>query len=121
MVSRGGFTLVEVIVAITLLSIAVLTLAASGTFAAEQIRLAHQEDAAAILAAALLDSLALAPDPGAGVITTGGLTAHWWGAADGAITVAVTGPGASADRAYSWNGRSQPRLLHMTPGPHGVQ
>ena len=103
---RGGFTLVEVVVSITLLSVTVLTLAASGALAAGVIRTAEREEAATRFAGSLLDSLVLAPEPGSGTVTSGDMVAHWSGAGGGSITLSMGYQEAGIARVYRWSAHS---------------
>ena len=112
MVTRGGFTLVEVVVATTLLAVGVLTLAASGGLAAGLIRTAQREEAATRLAGTLLDSLALASQPGSGSVTSGALQAHW--EIDGrTIELAVEYQDGGVQRVHRWVSQSLPRLPRL--------
>jgi prepilin-type N-terminal cleavage/methylation domain-containing protein len=104
-VNQRGFTLVEVLVAIMLLSVAVLTLAASGALAAGLIRSAQREEAATRLAAALLDSLLMEPSPSSGTAIEGSLTAVWSGPP---LTLSVSYRDAGRVRVYTWEARGLP-------------
>jgi prepilin-type N-terminal cleavage/methylation domain-containing protein len=106
MVKRPGFTLVEVVVSITLLSVAVLAFAASGALAAGLLRTAEREDAATRLAASLLDSLALVPDPGAGLMVQGAMAASWSGTRSGSIALSISYVDAGQPRLLRWSGYS---------------
>ena len=61
--SRGGFTLVEVIVALTLLSIGLLAVAGSAGMAALLMRESELQEGAAFAASQVLDSLMVADHP----------------------------------------------------------
>jgi type II secretory pathway pseudopilin PulG len=117
MVKRGGFTLVEVIVAISLLTLAVLTFAASVTVAAAMLRSAGREEAAARLAASLLDSLLLEPAPGSGSVRNGDLTAEWSGAAGGHVTLSVSYEEAGRRQRHTWSGQSLSALGRLSERP----
>ncbi|NJD11734.1 MAG: type II secretion system protein [Gemmatimonadetes bacterium] len=115
MVSRGGFTLVEVIVATTLLSVAVLCVAASGTLASSLLRTAQREEAAARVAQSLMDSLVLTPDPRAGTRADGPMTVTWSAAAGGEVIVWVGYEDGGTRRVLCWRGRSLVRLQRLPP------
>jgi prepilin-type N-terminal cleavage/methylation domain-containing protein len=103
---RAGFTLVEVLVSITVLSVAVLCMAASGALAAGLLRTAEREEAAARLAGSLLDSLVLVPDAGSGTVSSGDLFARWEGSRGGTIAVWVSYTDAGSPRVHYWSARS---------------
>jgi len=117
-VRRGGFTLVEVVVSITLLSVTVLTLAASGALAAGVIRTAEREEAATRFAGSLLDSLVLAPEPGGGTVVNGDMVANWSGAGGGPITLSVSYQDAGSARVHRWSAHSLAGLRFL-PGRQG--
>jgi prepilin-type N-terminal cleavage/methylation domain-containing protein len=77
MVTRSGFGLVEVIVAITLIGIGVMSVAGSAAFANRTLQNAEDQEAAAQLAANVLDSLSYAVPVIAGTRADGRLTARW--------------------------------------------
>jgi prepilin-type N-terminal cleavage/methylation domain-containing protein len=115
MVNRAGFTLAEVIVAITLLAVGVLSLAASGGWAAGMVRTAQREEAAARLAGALLDSLVLVPNVEPGSLTRGGVLAEWSSGPGDAITLSVRYSDAGTPRVHLWEARSLERLQGLPP------
>lgn len=85
---RNGFSLVEVIVALTLLSIGMLAVAGSGLLAATMLRDAETEQAMMLRATSLLDSLVIHDGAGAGEI----VEAHYrltWSAGAAAVHVRV--------------------------------
>lgn len=116
MVRRPGFTLVEVVVALTLLSVAVLSMAASGGMAAQLLRTAEREEAAARLAGSLLDSLVLVPQPGTGTLTRDHLLGRWQGSRGGTVEVWVSYPDAGTSRIHYWSARSLGDL-QVAPSP----
>ena len=85
--ARGGFTLVEVIMAVTLLAVALLALAGLGATALTAVRRGASQTVAAAVAQARIDSLAslpcdqIAPASGAatvsGVAAQRGITERW--------------------------------------------
>ena len=77
MVKRAGFTIVEVIVALTLLSIGLLAVASSAGSAALLLRRSELQEEAAFVAAQVLDSLAVTADPASGVQTRGAFQLEW--------------------------------------------
>ena len=112
--SRAGYSIVEVIVALTLLSVGLLAAAASGTAAMRLLQDAHISEQVAMRAATIADSL-LAPDS---VVAGSGRTDF------GTYIIDWTLTGDSLSRAIdvraSWKSLGQPRLLtFMTaaPGP----
>lgn len=117
MVTRPGFTLVEVVVALTLLSVAVLSLAASGGLAAGLLRTAEREEAAARLAGSLLDSLVLVPEPGTGTLTRDHLLARWRGSRGTTVEVWVSYSDAGTARIHYWTARSLGDLPVAPPPP----
>jgi prepilin-type N-terminal cleavage/methylation domain-containing protein len=74
---RYGFSLVELIVALTVLSVAVLGLAAAGTTAQRAFSAADAEDRAVRAAAAVLDSLGREAAPAAGSRELFGTVVSW--------------------------------------------
>ncbi len=89
MVKRPGFGLVEVVVAITLLGIGVMSVGASAAFASRILRMAENQEAAARLAGALVDSLAMAASAVAGESGADRFRAVWRTGSDGELTVVV--------------------------------
>ena len=91
---RRGFGLVEVIVAMTLLGIGMLSIGAGAAFASRVVGMAETEEGAARLAATVLDSLALLPQWTEGAADTDRLHARWWSGQAGddlRIVITVTG------------------------------
>ena len=88
MVVRRGFSLIEVIVAMTLLSIALLAIAASGLFAARMLQEGRVRERAVVNAMTLADSLVVARAQGTGV-KNAGLYRLEWSAADSTASVVV--------------------------------
>ena len=77
MVTRGGFGLIEVLVALTLLGVALLGVAASSLFAARLLRRADDSERGALEALQILDSLAQETAPAAGARSTGRVRLAW--------------------------------------------
>jgi type II secretory pathway pseudopilin PulG len=77
MVSRAGFSLIELIVAFALLAVAVFSLGASSAASSAWLRQAEAESGAVLLAGALLDSLAASTAAGAGSVDAGRYHAEW--------------------------------------------
>ena len=75
--SRDGFSLVETVVAATLLSIAVLSVATGGAAALRAIATAEREHGALIAARSVIDSLARHPAAGTGTIPRPPFTIDW--------------------------------------------
>lgn len=84
---RKGFSLVELIVAMTILSLGVLVLAAAGTYAQRTFSDAAAIDRAARAAALVLDSLMRVPAPQDGVRSTDGVTIRWDTSAGDGVTL----------------------------------
>lgn len=93
--ARAGFSLVEVIVAFTLLTVAMLGLAAVTTLSTTSLRASLVQERAVRHAAALLDSLTFAPGGGTGSVEVDGVTYTWDApAAPGTrIRLTTTAPG----------------------------
>lgn len=72
-----GFSLVEVIVAMTLLSIGLLAVAASGLAAARLMSASHAAEHAAAMVSSLADSLIQTRAVGSGNSATGSLQLRW--------------------------------------------
>ena len=93
MVTRPGFTLVEVIIAMALLAIAALGVAATALVAVQSFTRAEMQESVLREAEAIMDSLLALPDNSAGTkpIHAARLS---WNAADstGAITLNVVTP-----------------------------
>ncbi len=87
---KQGFSLVEVIVAMVLLSIALLAVAGSGMLAAEMLRRAEAADDMTETAMTLLDSLVMSERAGSGVVKRPDYLLEW-SAADSTVVVAVRG------------------------------
>jgi prepilin-type N-terminal cleavage/methylation domain-containing protein len=91
MVNRNGFGLVEVIVAMTLLAVGVVSVAASASFASRLLRVSEDREAASRIAAALMDSLAALPNAGSGERDVERFHVEWGaGSASGTIRVVIT-------------------------------
>jgi prepilin-type N-terminal cleavage/methylation domain-containing protein len=80
---RPGFSLVEVIVALTVLSVGLLALAGTSALAQRAFAGADATERAARAAAAIIDSLMLEPEPASGSRALYGTTVHWTVAAEG--------------------------------------
>jgi prepilin-type N-terminal cleavage/methylation domain-containing protein len=76
-VNRAGFSLAELIVAMTILSLGVLVLAAAATHAQRSFTDAEALDRAARVAATVLDSLVRVPDPQPGSLELDRVAIHW--------------------------------------------
>ena len=76
---RGGFTLIEVIVAIVVLSIGVLGLAGTASYVMTQMMGAREQTVAANMATAVMDSLSASPCSSlvGGTKTRRGVTVTW--------------------------------------------
>ena len=74
---RGAFSLVEVIVALTLLSVGLLAVAASAAMAATVLRQSELAEEAAFAASQVLDSLAVAAAPVSARQSRGPLELEW--------------------------------------------
>jgi len=74
---RPGFTLIEVIVALVLLSVGTLAVVASGLSAARLITSAHHDEFVANAAATLADSLAASGSVGTGESVSGTIRRTW--------------------------------------------
>jgi prepilin-type N-terminal cleavage/methylation domain-containing protein len=99
MVIRSGFSLIEVVVALTLLSVGLLAVAGSAGSAAALFRQGEQQEEAAFAALQLLDSLALAPNPTAAQTKRGAFQLEWTVMRSGRaldLMVSVTVPGSRA-------------------------
>lgn len=101
--SPTGFTLVEVLVALTLLATAVLGIAAGSTWAASLLTRAERIDSAAVVAASVLDSLRAAATPGPGQANAGDVALLW----------ALDAPRA--------DGLAHVRLSVHSPSAHGAE
>jgi prepilin-type N-terminal cleavage/methylation domain-containing protein len=90
---RAGFSLAEVIVAMTLLSIGTLAVAATGFVAAEAFTRAEMQERVLRDAEAILDSLIALPQSGAGARSLHGASLVWTaGDSTGSVTLRVTLP-----------------------------
>jgi Tfp pilus assembly protein PilV len=76
-VRRPGFSLIEVIVAAVLLSVAILSVAAGGAAALRTMARAERELVALVAGSAVLDSLAHRPAVGNGLAARGDYAVHW--------------------------------------------
>lgn len=93
---RSGFSLAEVIVAMTLLSIGTLAVAATGFVAAQAFTQAELQERVSREAEAILDSLVASPQSGAGARTMNGASLVWTAAdSGGVVTMRVTLPARS--------------------------
>jgi Tfp pilus assembly protein PilV len=79
---RGGFSLVETVVAAVLLSVAVLSAATGGAAALRALAAAEREHGALTAAAAILDSLTSASATGAGRIIRPPFAIDWMATTD---------------------------------------
>jgi prepilin-type N-terminal cleavage/methylation domain-containing protein len=81
--ARDGFSLVELVVALTVLGVGVLGLVAAATTAQRSFAVAAAEERATRAAAVVMDSLLLASAPAAGEGQLFGLSVSWETTADG--------------------------------------
>ncbi|HEX6693564.1 MAG TPA: type II secretion system protein [Longimicrobiales bacterium] len=121
MVMRRGFGLVEVVVAMTLLGIGVLSIAAGAAFASRIVSIAETEESAARLAAAVLDSLAVLPSWTDGAVDAGRLHARWEGGSAGRDARIAISVGADSSMVFTYFTTTPPQLpvlpAHMEIGP----
>jgi type II secretory pathway pseudopilin PulG len=85
----GGFGLVEVIVALSLLAIAIMSVAAGAAFSSVVLQNAETIEQAARIAELVIDSVSAASAPASGTRTQGMFTTRW-GTDAGAIQVTVS-------------------------------
>lgn len=83
MVRRGGFGLVEVIVAMTLIAIGIMSIAAGAAFSSRLLRIAENGEDAARIAEVLIDSIAYSGTGGAGSADIERFHAQWTAAGSG--------------------------------------
>jgi prepilin-type N-terminal cleavage/methylation domain-containing protein len=110
MVMRRGFGLVEVIVAMTLLGVGVLSIAAGAAFASRIVSIAETEENAARLAATILDSLAVLPSWTDGVTDTDRLHARWSAGAAGDEATVVISVRTDSTTVFTYMTTTPPRL-----------
>jgi prepilin-type N-terminal cleavage/methylation domain-containing protein len=77
MVKRNGFSLAEVIVALTMLGVAVLSVSSVAAAGARWLREAEAETGAALFGTAMLDSIAADARPGMGQDSSARYVADW--------------------------------------------
>mgnify|MGYP006969362564 FL=1 len=88
---RGGFTLVEVVMALLVLQAAALGVLGTLTLAQRTVHRAERLERAATRVEMLLDSLRSAPaEPDSGHWAAGDLRVRWWVEADGGVLVVAT-------------------------------
>jgi hypothetical protein len=97
LVRQGGFGMVELVVAMTLLAVGVLGLAAAAALASRSLNSSAATDRATRAVAAVLDSLVHVVAPSAGERTADGVTVRWIAECDSALvairaTVEVSDP-----------------------------
>ncbi|MEO5511847.1 MAG: prepilin-type N-terminal cleavage/methylation domain-containing protein [Longimicrobiales bacterium] len=91
MVKRNGFGLVEVIVAMTLLAVGVVSVAASAAFASRMLRISEDREAASRIASALIDSLTAVHDAAGGERDMGRFHVSWGASSmPGSLRVTIT-------------------------------
>ena len=98
---RRGFSLVEVVVALCLLSVGLLAAAATGNLAASWMRRAEAEQDAVTMASQVMDSLLAEADVASGELVAGRIALRWTAAGAGGLTridLAVTYPDGQALR-----------------------
>lgn len=91
MVTRPGFSLIEVIVAMTLLSVGMLAIAANGLLAARLLNDAELQEEIAIRTQSVLDSLVVNDVNGNGRIDAGVYRIEWTAAAESVVVRARAG------------------------------
>ena len=105
MVARRGFGLIEVVVALTLLSVALLGIAATATLAGRMVREGQADEEAAVEAMQVLDSLMQERQPTAGQRHAGRVSLAWTVTTDSAglstIDIAARYPNGSQLRTAS--------------------
>ena len=74
---RGGFGLVEVVVAMSLVAVGVMSVGAGAAFSTRLLRTSENHEDAARIAEALLDSIAYAPMHEDGTLSEGRFDARW--------------------------------------------
>lgn len=89
MVNRRGFGLVEVIVAMTLIAVGVMSIAAGAAFSSRLLRIAENEEDAAHIAETIIDSIAYSGTRASGASDVGRFHAEWTAAAS-TVLVDVT-------------------------------
>ena len=113
MVGRRGFGLIEVVVALTLLSVALLGIAGTATLAARMIREAQGDEQATLEAMQVLDSLMQLDTPRTGQRQAGRVALAWTVSTDSAglstIDLALRYPNGSALRAAGFRALSTAR------------
>ena len=75
--TRAGFGLVEVIVAMTLLAIGIVSVGAGAAFSTRVLRTAENEEDAVRIAESILDSLMSVPQATSGSAVSGRFLARW--------------------------------------------
>ena len=85
MVAREGFSLVEIIVALTLLSVAMLGIAGSGLLATRLLAQAELHRTATTRAVSILDSLVMNDIVGSGRVRVAAYDIEWSAATDNAV------------------------------------
>ncbi|CAN5816170.1 hypothetical protein BH23GEM9_BH23GEM9_15310 [soil metagenome] len=106
--SRRGFSLVELVVAMTIISLGILVLAAAATFAQRSFVGADAIDRAARAAALVLDSLVREPTPAPGTRQIHGASVSW------SVTPAAGLTLIRADVEISDGGRSHRIIFHAS-------
>ena len=110
MVARPGFGLIEVVVALTLLSVGLLGIAATATLGARMMREGQADEAAAVEALQVLDSLTQLRQPAAGQRQAGRISLTWTVTTDSAglstIDLTVRYPNGSGLRSSTFRALS---------------
>ena len=113
MVRRYGFGLIEVVVALTLLSVALLGIAGTAVLAARMMGAAQADENASLEAMQVLDSLAQLRPPGPGRRQVGSVLLVWTVSTNSAglstIDLALRYPNGSALRSASFRALSAAR------------
>jgi prepilin-type N-terminal cleavage/methylation domain-containing protein len=113
MVKANGFSLAEVIVALTMLSVAVLSVSSAAAAGARWLREAEAETGAALFGSALLDSIAADARPGVGQDSSTRYQANWTvtdSAGSLIVKLAVSYIDGTRARAVALETRTAPKL-----------
>jgi prepilin-type N-terminal cleavage/methylation domain-containing protein len=113
MVRRRGFGLIEVVVAMTLLSVGLLGIAATVTMAGKMVREGQADEGAALEAMQVLDSLTQQQHPAAGQRQAGRTSLVWTVSTDSSglstIDLTVRYPNGSGVRTSNFRALSAPQ------------
>jgi len=106
MVKRSGFSLIEVLVAMTLLSVALLGVAGSALYAAQLLRQAQARERSTFEAMQVMDSLAGVRTPSSGQRSVDNIELQW------VVSTMSVGP-ASIDLTVSYRDGSARRIMRF--------